>query len=117
MENCYLPRFPDATDRDIPHATRDEVFGRDDNACQYCGEVAATTIDHVFPWANGGSHDPHNLVVACRVCNSIAGLRVFPEFAAKKEYVLARREQLGPHRLSLIEKILNEGRRLPSHLV
>lgn len=66
---------------------------RDNNVCQYCGD-AATDCDHVYPWSNGGTHHPLNLVASCETCNSIAGLRVFTEFAKKKMYILTRRLEL-----------------------
>ncbi len=37
--------------------------------CAYCGEPA-TTMDHVTPLAQGGLHEPGNVVPACRPCNS-----------------------------------------------
>lgn len=105
----YLPRFPDAPDRDIPADVRDHVMARDERICQYCGFSPATTLDHVNAFANGGTHHVRNLVVACVVCNSIAGLRSFPEFAAKGDYVRARRDQLTPTQLRRLRALLDAG--------
>lgn len=39
--------------------------------CRYCGKrVKELTFDHVIPLAKGGLHAIHNLVMACRLCNS-----------------------------------------------
>jgi hypothetical protein len=52
---------------------------RDLNLCRYCGREVnwgdrrgpvGGTYDHVIPISKGGSDDFHNLVVACRECNS-----------------------------------------------
>lgn len=43
--------------------------------CAYCGGWNADTIDHIIPQFRGGSHDPTNLVWACRSCNSSKGAR------------------------------------------
>ena len=85
------PRLPTET-RYIPVAIRREVMERDGGVCRYCG-AAATDCDHVYPWSNGGTNHPTNLVAACERCNSIAGLRIFSEFMKKKAYILARRAQ------------------------
>ena len=89
------PRSPDAPGRSMPEEVRRLVRERDGDRCLYCGALGADDVDHVFPWSQGGTHDPRNLVVCCQVCNSIAGLRVFGEFAAKRAYVLRRRAELG----------------------
>lgn len=57
----------------VTKRVRFEVFRRDSNACQYCGQVAPDveiTIDHVVPRALGGSDDPSNLITACKDCNA-----------------------------------------------
>lgn len=46
------------------------VYVRDGNACRYCGSSEVPTVDHVIPRCQGGSDELHNLVVACRGCNS-----------------------------------------------
>lgn len=50
--------------------TRDNIFKRDGNACQYCGTTRERmTIDHVFPRSRGGRNTWENLVSACERCN------------------------------------------------
>jgi 5-methylcytosine-specific restriction endonuclease McrA len=44
--------------------------------CVYCAthlDQRTATLDHVFPLARGGAHDPGNLVVACGPCNRLKG--------------------------------------------
>lgn len=43
--------------------------------CVYCGVDGALSIDHIVPRAAGGGHEAHNLVRACRPCNSSKGKR------------------------------------------
>jgi 5-methylcytosine-specific restriction endonuclease McrA len=40
--------------------------------CAYCGRRAKghLTQDHILALANGGSHTLHNVIGACRPCNS-----------------------------------------------
>ena len=62
----------------------------------YCGEQNANTIDHIIPQLQNGSHDPVNLVWACRPCNSRKGgrtpeqagmiLTMYPESIVKEPY-------------------------------
>ncbi len=44
--------------------------------CKYCGKSgrrAEMEVDHVLPWAQGGSNDVSNLVISCRACNRSKG--------------------------------------------
>ncbi len=57
----------------VSKRTRFEILRRDENTCQYCGQMAPDVplhIDHVIPISLGGSDDPSNLVTACRDCNT-----------------------------------------------
>lgn len=47
------------------------VYERDNGVCRYCGAVA-TEVDHVVPVCNDGDKS-HNVVLACRPCNTIKG--------------------------------------------
>ncbi len=52
--------------------SRNNVFERDRNRCQYCGRIlprSQLTIDHVTPQSRGGGDSWENLVVACMKCN------------------------------------------------
>lgn len=39
-------------------------------SCRYCGATEGLTVDHIIPFALGGTHDPKNLQCACQPCNS-----------------------------------------------
>ena len=59
-----------------PRLTRREVFARDGERCQYCGQRGGQlTLDHVMPKHRGGAHVWENLVTACRECNHRKGGR------------------------------------------
>ena len=54
--------------------------------CVYCAaalEIDVATIDHVFPLAKGGVHDPGNLVAACGRCNRLKGDMLPTEFFSR----------------------------------
>ncbi len=53
--------------RTIPKQVRDVVWLRDEGRCRVPGCRATRNCDvhHVIPWADGGTHDPSNLVVLC----------------------------------------------------
>lgn len=60
--------------------SKQEVFRRDDYACQYCGRVSAKlTLDHIVPRHMGGSHTWENLVAACPPCNHRKGGRTLEQ--------------------------------------
>ena len=64
----------------VPHRevrfTRRNIFFRDRNRCQYCGEVFVQrdlNLDHVVPLSRGGHSEWANVVTACVPCNSKKG--------------------------------------------
>jgi len=53
--------------------TRQNIFKRDRNTCQYCGAKDHLTLDHVIPKSRGGKSNWDNLITACRRCNTRKG--------------------------------------------
>lgn len=53
--------------------SRDMIYRRDKNKCQYCGSTKDLTIDHILPKSKGGKDSWENLVVACSTCNTKKG--------------------------------------------
>ncbi|MBK9294566.1 MAG: HNH endonuclease [Oligoflexia bacterium] len=74
-----------AVSRHIPVQTRKYVWHRDKGACQYqdpitkklCLSKRYIEIDHVQPWALGGSHDPTNLRLLCNTHNMLMAEKAF----------------------------------------
>jgi len=60
--------------RKISPAIRDLVRQRAGGKCEYCHalerwQYVSFTVDHVVPFAEGGTDDPDNLALACFHCN------------------------------------------------
>jgi 5-methylcytosine-specific restriction endonuclease McrA len=58
--------------------SRENIYTRDGDTCQYCNEVcprAELTFDHVIPVAQGGRKDWENIVTCCVDCNRRKGGR------------------------------------------
>lgn len=65
---------------------RRNIFARDRNQCQYCGNTYPTnelSLDHVVPRSQGGDDTWANLACACTRCNAKKGGRT-PEQAHMK---------------------------------
>ena len=78
--------FYDRLPRSPVKLNRRNIFARDKNRCQYCGEKFPTTelsLDHVIPRTMGGRPVWKNLVCACTTCNVKKGGRT-PEQANMK---------------------------------
>ncbi len=70
--------------------SRFNIFARDGNGCQYCGQRLPRTelnLDHVIPRSRGGLSTWENIVCSCHSCNRRKGGRT-PEEA---RMVLIRR--------------------------
>lgn len=55
--------------------------------CAYCGEAHPLVFDHVLAFGRGGTHEPKNVVLSCRRCNtakSVDRLVTFLEFLVTK---------------------------------
>ena len=69
--------------RRFDRATVDQLAARDGAACHLCGRpidltadrrtAAGASVDHVTPWAHGGTDDPENLRLAHTGCNKARG--------------------------------------------
>lgn len=66
--------------------TRHNVFERDKNTCQYCGQVfdrQDLNLDHVLPRDRGGQTTWENIVCSCIPCNTRKGNRLPHEAGMK----------------------------------
>ena len=62
--------------------TRNNIYKRDKNICQYCGKKFKTeelNIDHVVPLSRGGKHTWSNVVCSCISCNLRKGSKTLSE--------------------------------------
>jgi 5-methylcytosine-specific restriction endonuclease McrA len=60
-----------------------EIFERDGWVCGICGDIVTpkdASIDHVIPFARGGTHEPANVQTAHHLCNSRKGARLPEEY-------------------------------------
>jgi hypothetical protein len=78
------PAEPKPPTRHIPVATRDQVMLRDKQRCTFrsrsgrkCNSIHNLQIDHIQPFALGGTHDPENLRVLCAAHNQHVARKVF----------------------------------------
>lgn len=66
--------------------TRQNIYERDKNRCQYCGEIFdrdELNLDHVIPRDRGGKMTWENIVCSCIPCNTKKGNRT-PQEAAMR---------------------------------
>ncbi|HEY4758355.1 MAG TPA: HNH endonuclease, partial [Chthoniobacterales bacterium] len=59
--------------------TRHNVFERDKNTCQYCGQLfdrSELNLDHIVPRDRGGTTTWENVVCSCIPCNTRKGNRL-----------------------------------------
>jgi 5-methylcytosine-specific restriction endonuclease McrA len=85
------PIGPLERSRHIPAATRDAVFKRDRGRCAYvgsagkrCGSTHNLQIDHVVPYARGGTNTIGNLRLLCARHNKLEAERVYGANAMRR---------------------------------
>lgn len=68
----YSARKKGAPLNDLTAAQWREIQAAQDHRCYYCGKrfKGRLTQDHIQPLSQGGSHTLHNVIGACRSCNS-----------------------------------------------
>jgi 5-methylcytosine-specific restriction endonuclease McrA len=72
-EIIVLTKYDKLPSRDVKYS-RENVFHRDHNKCQYCGVVFSMkelTIDHIIPRCQGGKTVWNNVVACCKPCNNM----------------------------------------------
>jgi len=68
----------DRSPRQTLRFNRRNLFARDNNRCQYCGDhypQSQLSLDHVLPRSRGGGNTWENVVCSCLDCNSRKGNR------------------------------------------
>lgn len=95
----------------ISPSLRARVLRRDRGACRYCGDDSGPfELDHVIPVAHGGPTRIHNLVTACRTCNSIKGAnRWVPRPLDGSSWHPTEDQQRCVRRRALIEQATTKG--------
>jgi 5-methylcytosine-specific restriction endonuclease McrA len=72
----------------ISREIRSAVWSKSDGLCWYCGcdldPFLTFQVDHLHPVSRGGGNDLHNLVPACRSCNSAKHARTIDEFRSAR---------------------------------
>lgn len=65
--------------RNIPAGLSKEVFQRANSACEFpaCGDFHSLEVEHVKPWALGGTHELSNLKLYCKTHNQRAAIKMF----------------------------------------
>jgi 5-methylcytosine-specific restriction endonuclease McrA len=56
---------------DVPAATREFVWERDNGQCQVCGTSRDVECHHVVFRSHGGGHEPDNLTLLCAACHRL----------------------------------------------
>ena len=91
--------------------SRRNIFARDQNICQYCGQRFAgseLSLDHVVPRSRGGTTTWDNIVSACRACNVRKGGRTPVEAGLRLV-----RSPAKPHRNPVVVVKLSDRRYAP----
>jgi hypothetical protein len=72
------------TSRFIPAALSRMIWQRDLGKCTHCGSTHALQIDHIRPFAKGGTTEASNLRLLCRSCNLHFAIKQFGMNAVKR---------------------------------
>ena len=84
-EHEPLALLVELTPRLAKRRFREEIYKDWEHKCAYCGD-AATSLDHVIPKFKSGCSSRHNLIPACRRCNSNKGSEEMQEWYKKQDF-------------------------------
>lgn len=73
------------------YEVREYLLNKWGRQCVYCkAENVPLQIEHIHPWAKGGSNRVSNLALACEPCNQAKGSQDVKAFLSRKPDLLAR---------------------------
>lgn len=89
----------------ISDALKQQIRTEAGNRCGYCLSLqkyvlGILEIDHIIPQAKGGTDDPDNLWLACRLCNSYKGIQTTaldPNTGKNSQLFNPRQQQWSQH--------------------
>lgn len=102
VPRVIMLQYYDKVPRRDVRLSRENVYLRDRNTCQYCGKRykrSNINIDHVIPLSQGGETVWENVVCSCISCNSKKGGRT------PKEAGLKLLKKPGPPKYSLFMNV------------
>ncbi len=100
-----LHRF-DRTPRHTLRFNRRNLFARDRNSCQYCGDakpISQLSVDHIVPRSRGGDTSWENTVCCCLSCNTLKGSQT-PQEARMRLLSVPKKPRFNP---LLVQKLDN----------
>ena len=100
--------FYDRLPRSDVKLNRRNIYARDNNHCQYCGERFPTSelsLDHIIPRSIGGLATWENMVCACVKCNSKKGGRL-----PKQAHMKLITKPVKPRRSPVLSVNFSDGR-------
>ena len=84
-EHEPLALLVELTPRLAKRRFREEIYKDWDHKCAYCG-APATSLDHIIPKFKSGCSSRHNLIPACRRCNSNKGSEDMRTWFERQEF-------------------------------
>ena len=84
-EHEPLALLVELTPRLAKRRFREEIYKDWDHKCAYCGDTA-TSLDHIIPKFKSGCSSRHNLIPACRRCNSNKGSDEMQRWYEKQDF-------------------------------
>jgi 5-methylcytosine-specific restriction endonuclease McrA len=84
-EHEPLALLVDLTPKLAKKRFRESIYQAWDYKCGYCGD-AATSLDHIIPRFKSGCSSRHNLLPACRKCNTNKASENMELWYKKQEY-------------------------------
>ena len=84
-EHEPLALLVELTPRLAKRRFREEIYKDWDHKCAYCGENA-TSLDHIIPKFRSGCSSRHNLIPACRRCNSNKGSEEMQKWYEQQDF-------------------------------
>lgn len=76
--------------RYVTAKAKQQVWLASDGKCQRCRSTFALEIDHIEPFAKGGSNEAANLRLLCRKCNQLKAIEVYGE-TKMEQYLLGEK--------------------------
>ena len=87
----YLFNLETLSSSEARRLWKDSIKDEWNRKCAYCNSEENLTLDHIIPQSKGGKDDKHNILCACKSCNTLKGHTPWKTWFSSQDFFTTER--------------------------